>query len=145
MTKLTRNLFIIAVIPLVSFLYFRKQNGEQDEARAIPKWYTFIPLFVIGFLALAFMRTIGDVTVENTGSAFGIFAVHTWESIYSNFSGFGSTYMLGIAMAGVGLSTNFKMFKGLGLKPFYIGFIAAISIGVVSATLVAAFGHFIQL
>src|SRR5699024_4926096 len=76
-TKLTRNLFIIAVIPHVSFLFFRKQTGEQEEAQTIPKWYTFVPLFVIGFLALALMRTIGDVTVANTGSAFGILANHT--------------------------------------------------------------------
>lgn len=144
-TKLTRNLFIIAVIPLVSFLFFRKQNEKQGDSQAIPKWYTFIPLFVIGFLALALMRTVGDVTAANTGSAFGIFSYQTWEKVYSSLSGFGSTYMLGIAMAGVGLSTNFKMFKGLGLKPFYIGLIAAVAIGVVSATLVASFGHFIQL
>lgn len=144
-TKLTRNLFIIAVIPLVSFLFFRKQSETEGEAQVIPKWYTFIPLFVIGFLAFALLRTIGDVTASSNGTAFGLLSIETWETFYTRLSGFGSTYMLGIAMAGVGLSTNFKMFKGLGLKPFYIGMIAAISIGVVSATLVGLFGHLIVL
>ena len=52
--------------------------------------------------------------------------------------------MLGLAMAGVGLSTNFKLFKGLELKPFYIGFIAALSVSV-SLTLIGLFGHLITI
>src|SRR5699024_4766768 len=111
----------------------------------LPKWYTFIPLFVIGFLILSIMRTIGDATLESTGNAFGIFASDSWSSIYTNLSSFGTTYLLGMAMAGVGLSTNFKMFKGLGLKPFYIGFVAAISVGAVSGVLIWLFGGFVQL
>ncbi len=144
-TKLTRNLFIIAVIPFVSFLFFKQQSDQTEERQAIPKWYTFIPLFVIGFLALALVRTIGDMTVTQSGMAFGLFKADTWQQFYSSISGFGSTYMLGIAMAGVGLSTDFRMFKGLGLKPFYIGFIAAVSVGIVSAVLVGSFGHLIVL
>ena len=143
-TKLTRNLFIIAVIPLVSFLFF-KNAGEKGEGgkNQLPKWYKLIPMFVIGFLALALMRTIGDVTVTNNGLAFGLFEPSTWEGFYNSWSSFGSTYLLGLAMAGVGLSTDFKMFKGLGIKPFYIGLIAAASVGIVSLTLIALFGHLI--
>lgn len=144
-TKLTRNLFIIAVIPFVSFLFFKQQSGEGEEQRTVPKWYTFIPLFVVGFLALALVRTIGDMTATQSGAAFGFLQADTWQQFYTAVSGFGSTYMLGIAMAGVGLSTNFRMFKGLGLKPFYIGLIAAVSVGVVSAVLVGSFGHLIVL
>src|SRR5699024_3603561 len=101
----------------------------------LPKWYKLIPLFVIGFLFLALIRTIGDMTLTQSGSAFGFLNESTWESIYNNGSSFGTTYMLGMAMAGVGLSTNFNMFKGLRVKPFYIGLIAALSVGVVSLTL----------
>ena len=143
-TKLTRNLFIIAVIPLMSYFFFKGANKEGEGApSSIPKWYKLIPLFVVGFLALAFVRTIGDYTLTNTGSAFGFLNGSAWENFYSSWSSFGSTYLLGIAMAGVGLSTNFKVFKGLGLKPFYIGLIAAVSVGVVSFTLISLFGHLI--
>ncbi len=148
MTKLTRNLFIIAIIPLVSYIFFnysRREAGEgKPEKDTLPKWYTFIPLFVIGFLILSIIRTIGDATLESTGDAFGLFAVRTWESIYNNLSSFGTTYLLGAAMAGVGLSTNFKKFKGMGLKPFYIGFMAAVAVGVVSVILVSLFGGFVR-
>jgi len=143
-TKLTRNLFIIVVIPLVSYLFFKSvDKNKPGEEYNLPKWYKFIPLFVVGFLLLALARTIGDMTVTNTGVAFGLFEQSTWEAFHHFWSSFGSTYMLGLAMAGVGLSTNFKMFKGLGLKPFYIGLIAALSVGVVSLTLISLFGHLV--
>lgn len=144
-TKLTRNLFIIAVIPLISFLFFKNadvEDGKRGE-RKIPKWYKLIPLFVVGFLLLAFVRTIGDMNVANTGTAFGFLNTNAWENVYTYGSSFGTTYMLGLAMAGVGLSTDFSTFKGLGVKPFYIGLIAAISVGIVSLTLISLFGHLI--
>lgn len=151
-TKLTRNLFIIAVIPLVSLLFFRSSeratsdtestDGTNNTSR-LPKWYKLIPLFVIGFLALALVRTLGDMTLANSGAAFGFLSADTWQSFYESSSSFGTTYMLGIAMAGVGLSTDLSQFKGLGMKPFYIGLIAALSVGLVSVTLVSLFGHLV--
>ncbi|QUW22062.1 putative sulfate exporter family transporter [Sporosarcina sp. Marseille-Q4063] len=144
-TKLTRNLFIIAVIPFVSYLFFKGAKTKENEGQSIPKWYNLIPLFVIGFLLLALTRTIGDLTVGNSGSAFGFLSKSTWEGFYNSWSSFGSTYLLGIAMAGVGLSTNFAVFKGLGIKPFYIGMIAAVSVGIVSLTLISLFGHLITI
>lgn len=142
-TKLTRNLFIIAVIPFVSYLFYKDANHSPDK-HTIPKWYKLIPLFVIGFLFLSLLRTIGDMTLDKTGAAFGLLAMSTWEGTYTNLSSFGSQYLLGMAMAGVGLSTNFKAFKGLGIKPFYIGLIAAVSVGLVSLIFVSLFGHLIQ-
>lgn len=143
-TKLTRNLFIIAIIPLVSYLFF-KESKKNDQSIVIPKWYKFIPLFVIGFLLLSLVRTIGDMTVNEYSAAFGFVSPSSWEGFYAFWSSIGSKYLLGIAMAGVGLSTDLKMFKGLGMKPFYIGFIAAISVGIVSFSLVYLFGHLINI
>lgn len=145
-TKLTRNLFIILVIPFVSYLFFKSNKGVGNkEEQKLPKWYKLVPLFVVGFLLTALLRTIGDMTAVNTGAAFGFLDISTWESFYTVGSSFGSTYLLGLAMAGVGLSTDFKMFKGLGIKPFYIGLIAALSVGLVSFTLVSLFGDLIKI
>jgi uncharacterized integral membrane protein (TIGR00698 family) len=144
-TKLTRNLFIIAVIPLISFLFFKNASVEdgKEVEKKIPKWYKLIPLFVVGFLLLAFVRTIGDLNIENNGMAFGFLNPNSWENVYTYGSSFGTTYMLGLAMAGVGLSTDFSTFKGLGVKPFYVGLIAAVSVGIISLTLISLFGHLI--
>lgn len=142
-TKLTRNLFMIAVIPVVSY-FFYKNNDKYKETQSLPRWYQLIPGFVLGFLLLALVRTLGDMTVINSEAAFGFLQATTWENIHQSVSKLGSTYMLGLAMAGVGLSTDFKMFKGLGFKPFYIGLIAAITVGIVSAILIGLFGHFMS-
>lgn len=143
-TKLTRNLFIIAVIPFISYLFYKnRQDADVDSAHNIPKWHQLIPLFVIGFLLLAFLRTMGDMMITKGYSAFGVFNMSNWESFYTSLSSFGSTYLLGAAMAGVGLSTNLKMFKGLGFKPFLIGLIAAFSVSLVSFILISLFGGFI--
>lgn len=144
-TKLTRNLFIILVIPFVSYLFYRNdhKNGS-GKAGALPKWYKLFPLFILGFLLLSLLRTIGDATVASTGSAFGLAGPESWERFYSFWSSFGTIYMLGIAMAGVGLSTNLKIFKGMGIKPFYIGMIAAVSVGAVSLLLISLFGDLIK-
>jgi len=148
-TKLTRNLFIIAIIPFVSFLFFKNNGmkaGKDEQGKTVlPKWYTFIPLFVIGFLLLSVVRTIGDGTLEKTGESFGFFAGTTWENIHTNFSSLGTTYLLGMAMAAVGLSTKFDTFKGIGFKPFYIGFTATVVVGVVSVVLISLFGGLVTI
>lgn len=112
-TKLTRNLFIIAVIPFISYLFFK---GSNKNSKIIPKWYKLIPFFAIEFLLLSFVRTLGDVTLTNLGQTFGILQESTWQYFYNTCSSLGSKYVLGLAMAGVGLSTDFNMFKGLGMK-----------------------------
>src|SRR5690625_8050605 len=83
-TKLTRYLFIIVIIPMVSYLYYMNSNTavKGEKVSNLPKWYKFIPLFVIGFLFFAFIRTLGDLTLENYGKAFGILQQKRWENIY---------------------------------------------------------------
>lgn len=147
-TKLTRNLFIVAIVPLIGYLFFRntrKENNMEENGveKQLPKWYTFIPGFVIGFLLVSLVRTTGDLTLENAGAAFGFLSSSAWEGFYTNASAFGTTYLLGMAMAGVGLTTNFAAFKGIGIKPFYIGFTAAVSVGMVSIILISLFGHLV--
>ena len=51
-----------------------------------------------------------------------------------------------MAMAAVGLSTNFKDLKSMGYKPFVVGFIAMITVGLVSIITMKIFtGVFINL
>ncbi|WP_088009450.1 YeiH family protein [Indiicoccus explosivorum] len=134
--KLVRNLFLIAVIPFVSWLFWRRESG----AASLPKWHELVPLFIIGFFAMALVRTIGDATAAAAGTAFGVVPIGLWTEIVTAVSSFGSTYLFGLAMAGIGLSTSFDVFKGLGMKPFAIGFIAALTVGAVSAALILLFG-----
>ncbi|WP_238458053.1 YeiH family protein [Alkalihalobacterium alkalinitrilicum] len=144
-TKLTRNFLIIAVIPIISFYYLKSIPKDSNSKGAVtPKWYKLIPLFVIGFLILSAIRSIGDAGVSHSGFAFGLLTPENWASFYSNLDTIGTKYMLGSAMAAVGLSTSLSVFKGLGIKPFYIGIIAALSVGVISVIMISLLGGLIN-
>ena len=41
-------------------------------------------------------------------------------------------------MSAVGYNTNFRYFKDLGIRPFYLGFIAASVVGIVSTVIIKA-------
>ena len=45
---------------------------------------------------------------------------------------FSSKIFLTMAMAAIGLSTNFKDLKTMGYKPFVVGFVSLLTVGFVS-------------
>lgn len=52
---------------------------------------------------------------------------------------------LAVAMAGVGLGTSFRNLKSLGIKPFFIGILTALAVGVVSLVATFLLGPYIKL
>jgi uncharacterized integral membrane protein (TIGR00698 family) len=142
-TKLTRNSLLIAVVPIMSYYYLNKKNENRGKNEQTPRWYQLIPLFVIGFILMAGVRTIGDSGINENGVAYGLLNPEQWKTFWKSLNILGSKYMLGIAMVGVGLSTNLKVFKGVGAKPFYIGMVAASTVSVVSIIMVFLLGGLI--
>jgi uncharacterized membrane protein YadS len=49
-----------------------------------------------------------------------------------------------VALAGVGLSTNFQSFKALGVKPFLVGLCASVVVGGVSFLAIKILGSFVS-
>jgi uncharacterized membrane protein YadS len=143
-TKLMRNLLMAAVLPLLSLYYLRRQNGVLGSAEALDVG-KIVPMFVIGFVAMAIMRSFGDASLRS-GLAFGIWDVQGWKRV-TNLIGevWGAHYLLGTAMAGVGLGTNLSAFKGIGFRPFAIGFIGALAVGLVGMLMAMALGPLIKL
>jgi uncharacterized membrane protein YadS len=47
-----------------------------------------------------------------------------------------------MAMAAVGLSTNLKDLKSMGYKPFVVGFIAMVTVGLVSIVTMELFNNY---
>ena len=123
-TKLVRNLFMIGVIPLMALLY--RRDSQQDTVR--PSWYEFVPLFVVGFVAMATVRSLGDLYLPGL-------AAESWNSTLS-WASRASSWLLVMAMAGVGLGTSISKLSGLGLRPMSVGFVAAALVGGLSAVLV---------
>jgi len=132
-TKLVRNVCMAGVIPLLGILYQRGSTGTSDKA--VKKWHQMIPLFVIGFIGCTIIRSVGDIGDK----PFGVLEPDQWKSIY----GVGvdaAKFLLTIAMAAVGLNTSIAKLKNLGLKPFCVGFVAAVLVGGVSIVLVKLCG-----
>ena len=126
-TKLVRNLGMLLIIPLMSILYHRN-HSDGTEA---PKWYTMIPLFVIGFAMMSLIRTVGDMGEQ----PFGVLDPETWKSIVGHVKE-AAELCLAVAMAAVGLGTSIKRLKDIGLRPLGAGLVAAVLVGGVSITLI---------
>ena len=140
-TKLVRNVFMILVIPLMSFLYIKNElksgtesGSDKSKVKSKVNIKKLIPVFVIGFLIVSIIRSTGD--------AFGLVGVESWENFIKIVKDFANILFV-IALGGVGLSTNFSNFKGLGIKPFLVGLFAALTIGVVSFFSVTLLGGLI--
>jgi uncharacterized membrane protein YadS len=48
-------------------------------------------------------------------------------------------------MAAVGLATSFSVFKGVGLKPFLVGLIGALLVGIVGWLMALTLGAYVKL
>jgi uncharacterized integral membrane protein (TIGR00698 family) len=141
-TKLVRNVFMAAVIPFMAFYYARKTQGEASSKRT--NIVKLLPLFVVGFLLMAVLRSIGDAGINGGGSALGIWSEDAWKEIYS-FVRTWAGRLLVVALAGVGLSTSFRSFRGLGVKPFLVGLGAALIVGLVSLLAISLLGSLVTL
>lgn len=144
-TKLTRNLFLAVVIPLLTWMHIRSQKASGSGGVGTVST-TLVPGFVVGFVAMALVRTIGDATLGSMGAAFGVLSAESWTSLTRDLGDFwASQILLGTAMAAVGLSTNFAVFNGVGFKPFAVGMAGAIVVGAVGMTLAILLGPFVTL
>ena len=116
-TKLIRNTFLIVMIPLFAFLYNRGQTREKNYSIL-----SIFPYFVLGFVAMIIFRNIGDQIFINT--------INNWNEAIDVIKFFSKVFLT-MAMAAIGLSTNLKDIKSMGYKPFLVGFIAMITVGIV--------------
>ncbi len=131
-TKLVRNLFMVAVIPLMAVLHHR---GRPASGVPRPKWQEAVPLFVFGFVAMTLLRSAGDAGGDAPFG--GLLTAAQWERGIDAIST-ASTGLLALAMASVGLGTHLGRLRKLGLRPLLVGLVAALTVGTVSAGLLLA-------
>jgi uncharacterized integral membrane protein (TIGR00698 family) len=143
-TKLVRNLFMAAVIPLMALHYTRKMKDQGEFAGKKTSVTKLLPLFIVGFVAMAVVRSIGDAGINAGGEAFGLWDAAAWTNIHEFIKNWAVIFLV-VALAGVGLSTSFRIIKGLGIKPFIVGLGAALMVGVVSFFTICLLGSLVPL
>lgn len=127
-TKLVRNLGMLVIIPLMGIIHHR----ASAEGTAPPHWWTMVPVFVIGFAAMSLVRTLGDMGED----AFGLLPRADWL-VGVAWVKQAAEICLAVAMASVGLGTDFRDLVSIGWKPLAMGLVAALLVGGVSAALIA--------
>ena len=68
-TKLVRNIFMGIVIPVMAVAYQRRRSAVNSAKLPIPwlRWSQSVPMFLIGFIGLAVVRSIGDLGEKPIG------------------------------------------------------------------------------
>ena len=116
-TKLIRNTFLIIMIPLFALLYNRGVSKEKSYSII-----NIFPYFILGFIAMILLRNIGDeIFISNK---------EQWIETITLIKAL-SKIFLTMAMAAIGLSTNLKDIINMGYKPFIVGFIAMLTVGII--------------
>jgi len=143
-SKLVRNVLMVVVIPAITYVYVRRQRQQGEELGEGTRIIDMMPVFILGFLAMAAFRSIGDAGIESSGSAFGIWGAEAWDDLVHGIRT-AAEYCLAMAMAAVGLGTSINQLRGLGFKPFLVGIVAAVAVGAVSIVLVFVFAPLISI
>ena len=130
-TKLIRNTFLVVMIPLFAFLYNR---GEiKNEKYSI---LNIFPYFVLGFIGMIIIRNLGDqiFSTENNNH-------FLWVNLIEYLKILATTFLT-MAMAAVGISINLSELKSMGYKPFIVGLIAAVTVGLISLLYIETISKF---
>jgi len=139
--KLTRNTLMAPLIILFGLVYARSLNRKMSDSAARATrfdWKKIVPGFVLGFLALSLVRTLGVAAgllpqnVSNPGD------LQSAASLLKAFDEI-SKFLILMALTGVGLNTNLASLRRLGLKPLLVGtcvalLLAALSLGLILFT-----------
>jgi len=131
-TKLIRNTFLVILIPLFAFLYNRGELKGQKYSI-----FNIFPYFVLGFIGMIIVRNLGDQLYPAESNNHQI-----WVNLIEYFKIL-TTVFLTMAMAAVGISINLSELKSMGYKPFIVGLIAAVTVGIISLIYIETISKFI--
>lgn len=121
--KLTRVILLVPVAVLIGIWANRaerKKNGNVQKTNLKP---TPIPWFILGFLLLSGVNTLGIVSAG-----------------LANDIVFAAYLLIAMAMAGLGLNVDVVTFPRLGMKSFAAGMIGSVLLSGLGFVLVKLFG-----
>ncbi|TVQ32200.1 MAG: putative sulfate exporter family transporter [Wenzhouxiangella sp.] len=114
-TKLLRNSAMIIVIPALVWLALR---GEASGNRSVP-----VPLFIVGFIALSALRTLGDAAWGGDSAP--------WQWLIAA-AGNLSTFAFAMALGALAMTIRLADLRRLGWKPALAAVISALLVFLVA-------------
>jgi len=123
LAKTTRNA-LIGFIMLGYALYWSSQGQAQTVSNKAAFLWKKFPKFVLGFLLISLLATLGFFTKPQLTSLANL-----------------SRWAFLLTFAGVGLRTNFREMRKQGLKPFAVGAIGEVVIAVFTLGLIVGAQH----
>jgi uncharacterized integral membrane protein (TIGR00698 family) len=130
--KLTRNALMGPVIVGIGLAYGHGAGGPGDARRVslASRMRQSIPLFVLGFLLMALLNTLG--VIAWLGTLLRRDLPHDLQEI--------SRFLILVALSGVGLSTRLRVMRKIGATPFLVGFATAATTALASYFLIRWLG-----
>lgn len=129
--KMSRVCMLAPVVFVIGLIYARmkiKQQGSVERKQI--NYFSLFPKFVLGFLALALLQSMGwlpDFTMHmHNGSGT---ADHDFSMAKVALAG--ANFFIVMSMAGVGLETKLHAMRQTGLRPFFAAAVSALVIAVV--------------
>ncbi|MGY2900237.1 putative integral membrane protein (TIGR00698 family) [Curtobacterium sp. PvP017] len=125
--KLVRTLMIIPIVIGLAGLQARRASREQlapdTGARSGFRVFRLVPWFLIGFLVVVLLRTVG---VLPAGAAPGFSTA--------------ASFLITVALAAIGCSTDFAALRRAGFRPMLLGIALWVLVAGTSLGAQAAFG-----
>jgi uncharacterized integral membrane protein (TIGR00698 family) len=118
--KLIRNAMMAPLLLLIAVLWSRGSGAPADAGAGLRK---AVPLFVLGFLLMAALRTAGLIGPDLAGVLDAI-----------------SRVLILVALAGVGLSIRVAELRATSWRPIAVGLMVAIGIGAGTLAAILALG-----
>ena len=122
LAKTTRNATIGFVVLGYALYWARKSQAKEIANKAGFLWQKF-PKFVLGFLAISLLATVGAFTSEQTSD---IANLSRWAFL--------------LTFAGVGLRTDIREMRKQGLRPLVVGAIGEFAIAALTLAMILAAG-----
>lgn len=110
--KLVRILLLAPAILLISSWQVRHEAAALAEVTRFG-WKTYFPPFILGFLITMTLHSFGLLNADKICSLT-------------------ASFLFTMVMAGLGLQTDIRHLLQTGLKPLWVGFIAAMALGIIS-------------
>jgi uncharacterized integral membrane protein (TIGR00698 family) len=128
--KMARVCLLAPVVFLIGLMHARSKARESSSAASRKINYLgLFPMFVLGFLGMALLNTLGllpELTFRNAGWL----GAGTHPITLASAAEQGSRFCILLSMAAVGLETRFAAMRQTGVKPFFASLSAVLLLAV---------------